>query len=243
MRQNRINLLYNLLFYTAVPWGMYTRYKFKESGRENIPRVRPCVYYCKHQTQADLWAIPWALRTNKWFGFFRNQPLNFVAARYLFKKPIMGFWIPKLGAFPIDRGHLKKETVKYIDFLLENNELIMAFPEATRFYGKVLRGNPIITKQFARYDTKKRLPIVPVGCWWSENPDKVGLVKKGLEVRVNIGKPLYFDKSIEDIEDRYKDMNVRAIIAIKELSGLPWNEVTYLQSESESIDDLISSSE
>ncbi|MFY7843144.1 MAG: (d)CMP kinase [Rhabdochlamydiaceae bacterium] len=65
-------------------------------------------------------------------GASYSEEVNFLARESLFKNPLFGGLISRLGAHPINRSQLDKSTFKLIEHLLSKRKKIIIFPEGTR---------------------------------------------------------------------------------------------------------------
>lgn len=89
-----------------------------------------------------------------------NRRLNFMAKSELFKPPLFGPFIRRLGAFPVHRGEADTEAVRKTLELLSKGEAVLVFPEGGRGDGKTLgQANKGVTL-LAR---KSGAAVIPVG--------------------------------------------------------------------------------
>ena len=83
------------------------------------------------------------------------------------------------------------ESIKISLKLLKNNELLMIFPEGTR--NGMAKG--VKPKDGAiKLAIKANVPIVPVGVQGDFRPFR--------KIKINIGKPIYYSKYKEEINNR-----------------------------------------
>ena len=101
-------------------------------GRENEPTTEsgPYLVCANHQTALDVLFLCAVLR--------RQQP-NFMAKAELFKVPLLGSLVRKLGAFPVSRGKGDVGAIKHAIHLLEEGRSVGVFPQGTRCPGRELR--------------------------------------------------------------------------------------------------------
>jgi 1-acyl-sn-glycerol-3-phosphate acyltransferase len=62
----------------------------------------------------------------------KNYSVNFMAKIELFSNKFMKWFLPKMGAFPVERGSGDMSTIEYAEHLIENNQILGIFPEGTR---------------------------------------------------------------------------------------------------------------
>ena len=103
------------------------------------------------------------------------------------------------------------ESMKVSLKLLKNNELLLIFPEGTRNgMAKGVRAKDGAIKLAA----KSKAPIIPVGVQ--------GSFKPFTKVKINIGKPMNYDLTKEEINDKEK---------LRELTDSLMNEIVKLRDE------------
>jgi len=98
-------------------------YGYKVTGWENVPARGACVVVSNHISNMDPGAIGTAIP---------HRQVHFMAKKELFEKPfsrtLMRWW----GAFPVDRGHADRKSMKKALELLQQGKVIGLFPEGTR---------------------------------------------------------------------------------------------------------------
>lgn len=106
-------------------------YNFHIEGAENIPQDRPLVLASNHRSYADpvLLTMPMKL------------PVTYMAKEELFKNKLFGWFITKLGAFPVKRGTGDMQVIEDSVAILNSGRHLVIFPEGTRSKdGKVGKG-------------------------------------------------------------------------------------------------------
>lgn len=104
---------------------------FKVTGRENIPEGGFLVC-ANHSSYLDPVFLAMALDT--------RVPVRFMAKSNLFKIPLLGWFIKKLGAFPVNRNTADLAAVKTSLRVLKDGQRLIIFPEGTRFNPGVSKG-------------------------------------------------------------------------------------------------------
>ncbi len=111
-----------------------------------------------------------------------NRNIFFMAKTELFTIPVLAWLVKKLGAFPVQRSGVNRTSIKRALELVESGNVVGIFPEGTRSKtGELL--NPHLGA--AMLALKGGVPLLPVAVSGT----------KGFwgQVKVVIGKPLYFD--------------------------------------------------
>ena len=77
-----------------VKWLYKIFYDFHIEGIENIPQDRPVVLASNHRSYADPVILTMPMK----------RPVSYMAKEELFRNKLFGWFIRKLGAFPVTRG-------------------------------------------------------------------------------------------------------------------------------------------
>ncbi len=108
-----------------VTWllGYPVRFLFRVSyqGLENIPD-EPFFLMANHRSMFDLMAIQLAMP--RW--------VYWIAKRSLFEVPLIGWFVRRLGAIPLERNHKDLKAVRAVLKLAKEGESIGIFPQGTR---------------------------------------------------------------------------------------------------------------
>lgn len=164
--------------------------KVKVTGLENIPDDTNVIFTPNHQSYLDIFIL---LK-------YLPRSFRFIIMRDLFKVPILGSHIAQSGFISLDRKDRKRsiKTIHMIIDLLGKNESFVIFPEGKLTkdgtIGEFGRGTSIIIQ-------RSRKPVIPISI-----DGTFGVLPKGswklepAEVRVNIGKPVYFEKYYGDLD-------------------------------------------
>jgi len=156
-------------------------YRTQVKNVEHIPLVGPVILASNHASLADPPLI----------GGSVPRAVNFLARDTLFQIPILGWYIRKLNAVPVNRDGGGGAGLKAILDRLHNGAAILLFPEGTRTDDGRLKparsgiGLTVI---------KSGAPVVPIrlhGTFeaWGRHKRFPGRGR----FRVVVGKPLYFE--------------------------------------------------
>ncbi len=97
-------------------------FRLKAEGRENIPKEGAVVLCANHTSNWD----PPVL------GSLLERKVHYMAKAELFELPVLKQVLPRIGAFPVKRGGVSKDSIRLSLQLLKNGEIIGVFPEGTR---------------------------------------------------------------------------------------------------------------
>lgn len=97
-------------------------YRVKIEGREHIPKQGPVILCSNHTSLIDPPMI----------GAPLDRQVRYMAKAELFDIPLFGKMLLTLGAFPIKRGGVSKESIKLTLQILRQGGMLCIFPEGTR---------------------------------------------------------------------------------------------------------------
>lgn len=124
-------------------------FRIRIEGKTNIPLQGGVILASNHRSYLD----PIVL------GLLTQRKINFLAKEELFRNPVFGYFISKLGAFPIKRQHLKKKSYLRAVQLLEDGKILALFPEGTRMNSPQLG---FFHKGALKISYETKVPVVPV---------------------------------------------------------------------------------
>ena len=143
----------------------------KVEGRENLPSGS-YVIASNHRSYADPPLIAVTSGCSKF---------SFVAKAELFRNPLFGWLIRKLGAFPVSRGTGNLSVIDDSVSKIKDGRRLVIFPEGTRSKtGKVGKGKTGVALIAARAG----VPVVPAGIVYN------GKLRFRSRVTVRYGKPI-----------------------------------------------------
>jgi 1-acyl-sn-glycerol-3-phosphate acyltransferase len=97
-------------------------YRWEIIGAENVPEQGAVVLCCNHTSN---WDPPF-------LGSALTRKVNYMAKAELFNIPVFGWIIRQVGAFPVKRGGVSKESIKLAIQLLRDGQILGVFPEGSR---------------------------------------------------------------------------------------------------------------
>lgn len=122
-------------------------------NKENGLKIKDnAIYTCNHYTKVDTF-IPC-------FALFKKEA-HILAKYELFKVPIAGWFLHKMGAIPVKRGDADIEAVKSVLKVLKDGKKLLIFPEGTRNKEGTQEMSEFKTGT-ARFAIRTKSPIVPM---------------------------------------------------------------------------------
>lgn len=166
-------------------------YNFHIEGAENIPQDRPLVMASNHRSYADPVILTMPMK----------RPVTYMAKEELFKNKLFGWFITKLGAFPVKRGGGDMQVIEDSVAILESGRHLVIFPEGTRSKdGKVGKGKTGV----ALIAAKSGADVLPCG-----------IIFEGEKLRFRSKLTLRFGKVIPAAEIAVEDASPKALKEVK----------------------------
>jgi len=126
----------------------------EQEGLQYIPRSGGVIIIANHSSYLDHYLIGLTVMC------LYNRRVRFLAKKEHFEKTFERWIHEWLGAFPIDRNRPSKESLLNVVKLLNNNEIVLIYPEGTRSEdGQLQPFKPGVL--FTHYQSSA--PIVPAG--------------------------------------------------------------------------------
>ncbi|MGN0675871.1 MAG: lysophospholipid acyltransferase family protein [Oscillospiraceae bacterium] len=174
-------------------WGIYKLfYNFHIEGTENIPQDRPLVMASNHRSYADPVILTMPMK----------RKVTYMAKEELFKNKLFGWFITKLGAFPVKRGSGDMQVIDDAVSILNSGRHLVIFPEGTRSKdGKVGKGKTGV----ALIAAKSGADVLPCG-----------IIFEGEKLHFRSKLTLRFGKVIPANEIAVEDASPKALKAVKQ---------------------------
>lgn len=179
-------------FVRYVTMGVYKLfYNFHIEGTENIPQDRALVMASNHRSYADPVILTMPMK----------KPVTYMAKEELFKNRLFGWFITKLGAFPVKRGSGDMQVIEDSVAILKSGRNLVIFPEGTRSKdGKVGKGKTGV----ALIAAKSGADVLPCG-----------IVFEGEKLHFRSKLTLRFGKVIPAEEIAVEDASPKALKEVK----------------------------
>lgn len=142
-------------------------------GKENLPDDNGFILCANH----------WSNWDPVFIAIMISWPIRFMGKKELFKNPILGAFLRKLGVFPINREGRDLKSLKYAIGLVNDDKTVAIFPEGTRVDG-ISRSN--LKEGVSYIALKAKCDLVPVEIISSYKPFQKTII--------NINKPIEIDK-------------------------------------------------
>jgi 1-acyl-sn-glycerol-3-phosphate acyltransferase len=158
------------------------------SGQQHIPTDGPVILAANHLSYMDIFAV-------SLFADSAGRYPVFLAKSSLFKIPVVGPLISRLGQLPVYRGQADAGLVlkQAAELAAKNNACVIFYPEAT-----VTRDPeqwPMVAKTgVARLALEQNIPVVPIAHWGAQRilpyGDHVPKILPRKTVRIVAGPPV-----------------------------------------------------
>jgi 1-acyl-sn-glycerol-3-phosphate acyltransferase len=187
---------------------LHTLWPLSADGVQNVPRKGAAIIVSNHLSLIDPFVV----------GFAANRLVNFMGKEELFRLPVLGFLIRKLGSFPVDRSKRDPAAMRIALTVLKDGELLGMFPEGTRSTTGEMNE---FRAGAARLAARTGVPIIPAAIF---NTNRAMPPKKFIRparIAVRFGQPfelaeLYRDTKDEAALERALDMIRERIAALQE---------------------------
>ena len=140
------------MFYTVIKalaaavFGIFMPHRV--IGRENIPQEGGFILALNHRSNFDVIMG----------GLSCPRQLHYMAKKELFSNKLLGWFLKKLNAFPLDRSGNDLKAIKTALALLKSGEVLGIFPEGTR----VKNGEDVGAKAgVSMLALRAKVPVVP----------------------------------------------------------------------------------
>ncbi len=149
----------NMLFYEfarlAVGPLIEWHYGIKAEGKDNVPEEGAALVVCNHRSLLDPLVV----------GYSIDRFINFAAAAYSFKMPIVKQLYSWAGAFPLSiyGGEESDKNISKAKELLRKGELVGIFPEGVQSFFNPHRVTRIAAFKtgFVKLALEERVPVIP----------------------------------------------------------------------------------
>ena len=124
-KKRPVNKFYKRLHRVLAPMFRFI-WRIKVQGAENVPDAGAVMFCSNHIAAKDPIMIAAACK----------RPITFIGKKELFKVPLLGWLIKKLGAIPLDRGGKDIGAIKTAVEALKDDGALAIFPQGHRYPGE-----------------------------------------------------------------------------------------------------------
>lgn len=188
-----IRVFFDVVFHTL--WPLRIR------DAHFVPKQGAAVIVSNHLSLLDPFVV----------GFAAHRIVNFMGKEELFRLPVVGIIVRKLGGFPVDRSRRDAGAMRTALTVLKSGELLGMFPEGTRSTGGEMLE---FRAGAARLAAKTKVPVIPVAVHNTNNALPPGKWLRPARISIRFGEPFELTE-LYDTNDKGAAME-RALARIKE---------------------------
>jgi 1-acyl-sn-glycerol-3-phosphate acyltransferase len=187
--------------------------KIKVTGQENLPTEGPVILAPTHRARWDALLVPYATGRN-----VTGRDLRFMVSADEVKG-IQGWFIRRLGGFPVNTRHPTIASLRHGVEVLQNGEMLVIFPEGGIFRdGQVHTLKPGLARLAIQAETSQPglgVQVVPIALEYSD-----AYPEWGCDVKICIGKPLKMSDYVQgNAKQDAKQVTADLEAALRVLSG------------------------
>lgn len=173
-------------------------FRLEAQGKEHVPDEGGVLLCSNHISLLDPPTV----------GILLDRKVHFMAKKELFDIFGLGWLIKQLGAFPVKRGGVSKESIKTSLTLLRTGNIMGIFPEGTRSKGE---DGGAGKKGAATFALRSDAVVIPVAI--------IGNYKMFKKTKVVYGSPVdlapFKDKDVPDAIERATDLIMSRIAELR----------------------------
>ena len=152
---------------------LFITFRIEKVGEKNIPKKGAYIVCANHRSN---WDPPILVSSIKRVSYI-------MAKEELFKNNFIKWIAKKCCVFPVKRGKMDIESIKFALKVLKDEQILVIFPEGTR---NGMEKNGKAQNGAAFMALKTGVPVIPVGIQ--------GTLKPFHRIKLNYGKPLDFSE-------------------------------------------------
>ncbi len=164
-------------------------FPFTVRGRENIPVTGSLIFASNHLSNLDPFLI----------GLNAGQRISYMAKDSLFRNRVLGFFLKKVGTFPLKREGPDIGALRQALKRLKEGSPLVVFPEGTRKKGKTTsaptESADVHLAGVGFLAVKSKVPVIPVRITGSDKVLAPGTKWfKRHPITITFGPPVVFSK-------------------------------------------------
>jgi 1-acyl-sn-glycerol-3-phosphate acyltransferase len=149
-------------------------------GQHHVPKEGAYVIACTHTGWVDVFYLGISLLPTK---------IHYMAKKQLFENRLIGWFLHKLNAFPVDRENPGPSVLKIPSRLLAQGEVVGIFPSGTRIEEQTALKQGAIT-----IAQRSKVPIIPAAYVGPNNLKELFTKRKAYLI---FGEPIHIPSSKE----------------------------------------------
>jgi 1-acyl-sn-glycerol-3-phosphate acyltransferase len=161
----------------------------KVYNKKHLPQSGAYVLACTHTGWVDVLWLGIALLPIK---------IHYMAKKQLFENKLIGWFLRKLNAFPVDRDHPGPSVLKIPYKLLSEGKVVGIFPSGTRKSEQTTLKHGAI-----KIAQRSKVPIIPTVYIGPDNLKELILGKKA---RLIFGKPIHITTIDRNTKDYFTNL-------------------------------------
>ncbi|MEI4768167.1 lysophospholipid acyltransferase family protein [Psychrobacillus sp. FJAT-51614] len=162
--------------------------KVEVQNKHLLPKNEGYIVTCTHRGWLEIVIL----------GISVPRPIHFMAKKELFQNKILGSFLQKINAFPVDRENTSPSSIKKPVKLLKAGEVVGIFPSGTRTAEEVpLKRGAVTISSLAR------APIVPA---LYVGPRTLKELRKMKKATIIFGEPIYIKTNNRDELTTYTEL-------------------------------------
>jgi len=158
-------------------------FRASAQGYKNYPKKGPFLIAMNHNSFMDIPAMATAV----------DRPAYTMVKASLFKIPLLGWWMRRIGFFPVRRGAGDRQAIENSRGILARGDVLILAPEGTRH--RKDEGRPKVHSGIIRLAQEFKCPIVPVGVIGTRKILPPGAkFPRPFKLRLRIGEPIFLEE-------------------------------------------------
>lgn len=169
-------------------------FRLQAYGLGHIPAAGPVIICANHLSN---WDPPL-------LGTPLKRKVHYMAKAELFRVPVLGWLITRLGAFPVKRGGVSKESIRLALQMLAEGQVLGIFPQGSR-------GASIGKKGAASFAVKSKATVIPAAI--------VGDYRLFRRMIIEYGEPLDLSAFAEGTSEQLEAATDKIMAEIQRLAA------------------------
>ncbi|QFF99051.1 1-acyl-sn-glycerol-3-phosphate acyltransferase [Psychrobacillus glaciei] len=162
--------------------------KVEVKNKHLLPQDEGYIVTCTHRGWLEILIL----------GICVPKPIHFMAKKELFDNKLIGYFLRKINAFPVDRENPSPSSIKKPVKLLRSGEIVGIFPSGTRTSEDVSLKRGAVT-----IGNLSRAPIVPA---LYAGPRTLKELRKMKKATIIFGEPIYVRTSSKEELATYTEL-------------------------------------